>query len=709
LTFESCFDIAGENLIAQTSFGDFLYTNNGIDGLMGTKKKRSHIQLLQDQIGNLLKETGSYTYHSFNVTRTFLPLTRLLANRDNITVDQLSEILDKIFEALYHHPITRHGKSITKFLRQKNVIPNEKSTEKLIRYVIEQMILRSPVKVPEIVINEFWNFFDDLFSEPELKGLVELNLDIIRIILKCYEPLIVEIVNLLKETKRINKNILKDISGRLRVIRGDLAIIRRQIQALRYIKPFFQTDPKDFKTQAKIVAKMVREFGPFFIKMAQVAAASSDFLPEEIAKELLVFQEDVPPMAPEEVIAAFEECFGKKPYECYFDFDIAKPLKSGSIGSVYLVKKPIVKNGREMLVPVIVKIGRNGLDREFLMGRTVLGVAIISSHYWAPHSKLAPFLEALQQQADEFVKGFQREINFEQEAQNQKRFEERSKESLIWNVPKIYFSSKRIIEMEYIENAVSISRVLNQVPDKKRPHYARHIASRFLYTILLHALVYREFHGDLHPGNVLFNSGGEMYFVDWGNCVDLEGKWKPLWDYISGAMLADADILTAALIQISSNPELNKKREIEIKSTLEQTLKKKNITPLTRNFVFQLKREGMAGIYRRLQAVLQLMSNTQHLGLVVKSEYLHLSRSIGAIIGTYLNLYKDISKFYLLFDSLKTLTQFPVSLVLDRVADNRSPQYVQLLHKIPLLPNLIKPAPKYLTYVNPPLLPNASV
>ena len=57
-----------------------------------------------------------------------------------------------------------------------------------------------------------------------------------------------------------------------------------------------------------------------------------------------------------------------------------------------LVKKPVVKNGREMLVPVIVKIGRNGLDREFLMGRTVLGVAIISSHYWAPHSKLAPFL-----------------------------------------------------------------------------------------------------------------------------------------------------------------------------------------------------------------------------------------------------------------------------------------------------------------------------
>ncbi len=676
---------------------------------MGTKTKRSHIQLLQDQIGHFLKETGSYTYHSFNVTRTFFPLAKLLANRDNVTVEQLSAVIDKIFEALYAHPITRQGKTITRFLRNKNIIPNEKSTEKLIRYVIEQIILRSPVKVPEIVVNEFWAFFDDLFSEPELKGLVELNLDIIRMILRCYEPLMVEIINLLKETKRMNKSLLQDLRKRLGVIRGDLAIIRRQIRALRYIKPFFQADPKDFKTQAQIVAKMVREFGPFFIKMAQVAAANSDFLPEEIAQELLVFQEDVPPMPAAEVISAFEECFGKKPYECYFEFDIEKPLKSGSIGSVYLAKKPILQNGREILVPVIIKICRSGLDREFLMGRTVLGVAIISSHYWAPHSKLAPFLEALQQQADEFVKGFQREINFEQEAANQKRFEERSKESLIWNVPKVYFASKRIIEMEYIENAVNIAKVLNYVPDKKRTQYARHIASRFLYTILLHALVYREFHGDLHPGNVLFNSNGEMYFVDWGNCVDLEGKWKPLWDYISGAMLADVELLTAALIKISSNPEQNQKRYEEIKSTLERTLNKKNITPLTRNFIFQLKREGLQGIHRRLQVVLQLMSNTQHLGLVVKSEYLHLSRSIGAIIGTYLQLYKDIPKFYLFFDSIKTLTQFPVSLVLDRVADNRSPQYIQLLHRIPLLPNLIKPAPKYLTYHKPSLLPHGTV
>ena len=89
----------------------------------------------------------------------------------------------------------------------------------------------------------------------------------------------------------------------MQVVRRDLQIIRRQIKALRYIRPFLQTDAKDFRAQAQIVAKMVREFGPFFIKMAQVAAATADFLPEEIARELTVFQEDVPPMSADEARA----------------------------------------------------------------------------------------------------------------------------------------------------------------------------------------------------------------------------------------------------------------------------------------------------------------------------------------------------------------------------------------------------------------------
>src|SRR6056297_920054 len=373
---------------------------------MGRRKVFSHLQVLQDHLFLIIKETGSYTYHSFNVTRATVPLIQSLARDEALTVEELDKALDQLFDSLYLHPLTRHSRSVTRYMRRTNLIPNEKTTEKLIRYVVDQITLRSPIEVPELVVREFWSVFDELFSEPELKGLVELNLDVVRIVLRCYQPLLVEIVNLLKDTKRKNKAFFKDIGQRVQVIRGDLKIIRRQVRAIRYIKPFFQTDPKDFAGQAQIIAKMVREFGPFFIKMAQVAAANADFLPEEISKELLVFQEDVPPMSAAEVYGAFEESYGKKPHECYFDFDVASPIKSGSIGSVYLAKKPVKENGQEFLKPVVIKVARKGLDREFLLGKTVLSVAIISTHYWAPHSKLAPFLEALQQRPTSLPRGF---------------------------------------------------------------------------------------------------------------------------------------------------------------------------------------------------------------------------------------------------------------------------------------------------------------
>ena len=82
--------------------------------------------------------------------------------------------------------------------------------------------------------------------------------------------------------------------------------------------------------------------------MAQVAAATADFLPEQIARELMVFQEDVPPMSAEEARQAVIDSFGKAPEDIYFGFDAEHPLKSGSIGSVYLAKKPVREGGVEL-------------------------------------------------------------------------------------------------------------------------------------------------------------------------------------------------------------------------------------------------------------------------------------------------------------------------------------------------------------------------
>lgn len=592
----------------------------------------------------LVRELGALGVSTVRVSRGFMPLLKLLGSDEDIDREQLGLVIDRAFAGLYQHPVLRSTERITQLLRKRRLIPDEQSTEDLIRFVVEQVVARSPVPVPEALVNEFWQFFNELFSAPELKGLGELGLDMVRLVLRSYEPLLVEVINLLKVGKRFNQWQLNELLKRAAQIKQDAVIVRRQIRAIRYIKPFFQADPKDFRTQAKIVAAMVNEFGPFFVKLAQVAAANADFLPNEIARELAVFHEDVTPMNADEVNAAFIECFGKLPDKLYMGFEADKPLKSGSIGSVYLAKKPFLEGGREVLRPIIIKVGRHNIDREFSIGKLVIGLAIMSTQYWAPHSKLTPFLRALHEQVDEFVAGFVEELDFEAEARNHVRFYQRSLKGRLWRVPELYGSSRRILEMEYLGDAQSLPRALAQMPKRERRRFQMKLAEQLLYTVLYHAFAFREMHGDLHPGNVMVDGDGRLNLIDWGNVIDLNGKWGPVWDYLAGAILADTELLTDALIRISTQPQVDAARREEIRTALDETLRKKNVSRLTRSsFIAEVRRGGLAGLHARGQTVLHLMSNTQQVGLVLKRDYLHLSRSLFALAGSIGSLYEGES------------------------------------------------------------------
>jgi ubiquinone biosynthesis protein len=632
---------------------------------MALELLRTHgLPLLRGTSGLTLK-AARFPESATRVAAALLPLIALAAREGHVTSEELGRELDRLFETLYQHPLTAQANEITRYLRKRKVLPNEETTEGLIRYVVEQMVARSPIPVAQQIVDEFWTFFHELLSEPELRGLADMGLDIVRLLLRTYEPLLAEVINELKDIVYSNQNRLDALLRRVQVVRGDLKIIRRQIKALRYIRPFFAADAKDFKGQAQIVAKMVREFGPFFIKMAQVAAATADFLPEEIARELRVFQEDVAPMTAQEARDAIVESFGSAPEEMYFGFDAGKPLKSGSIGSVYLARKPVTIGGVEQLVPVIVKIGRHNLDREFLMGKTSIGLMLLSSQYWAPHGKLAPFLKAMSLQIDGFIEGFRGELQFEREAEVQARFWRRARHSSAWRVPRVYRATERVIEMEYVEGAVNISRAIAHFAPRDEVAYRRELARKFLHVVLCQFFVHREIHGDLHPGNVMVDGAGRLHMIDWGNSVELSGKLAPVLHYLRGAMVADPDALTDALILISTDAPAAQARRAQIRDALARTLGKKGIAPLSLSFPWTLYREGSEGWLKRANLLGHLATNTQHLGLVVRGDYLHLSRSIAAIVGTLGSLYKDVPPRLVLVDLLVALNSFPARALQD--------------------------------------------
>ena len=620
---------------------------------------------LKGQTYRLVRGTSDFTVGVARIYRSLLPLVELINRRGPITETELHLALDAIFEALQAHPLTLQLRSLTTRMRSGNLLPNEESTENLLRFLVDQVTARSIVPIPTQVTEEFWKFFNELMSEPELRGLGEVSLDVLRIFLTAYEPLIAQVINQMKELRTVNDKRMREILGNTRVIREDLVIFRRQIGALRYIREFFNTDPEDFREQAEIVAAMVREFGPFFIKMAQVAAASSDFLPDDIADALAVFQEDVEPMRPDEVEQAFLECYGELPTERYFGFDAARPLKSGSIASVYLAQKPMTnRKGYQVLTPVVVKVGRHNLEREFLIGKTVIKIAILSSQYWAPHSKLSPFFSSWLEQVDVFVEGFREELDFESEARNQQRFAERASQTDGWHVPRVYHSTRRIIEMEFVDDAASINTAFpgrkgagRQLRNSAKSQ--RKVGRAFLHTVISHLFVYREFHGDLHPGNILVAGEDKLYLIDWGNTVDISTIWRPAMAYLQAVLTGDANAIASAIIELGTDSDKLRSSRQELTAVIQQTLTEAGLKPLGYDFVLTLYQEGQQGLEKRLELAINLATALSRQGIVMRSDYLHLSRSLTAMVGSYLSIYQGLSRVALAQDIAQVLVQFP--------------------------------------------------
>ena len=615
---------------------------------------------LKNQTSRLVRSTSDFTVGVAKIYRALLPLVELINRRSPVTEQELHQALDELFLALQQHPVTLQLRTLTDRMRSGNLLPNEESTENLLRFLVDQVTSRSVVPIPPQVTEEFWKFFNELMSEPELRGLGEVSLDVLRIFLTAYEPLIAQVINQMKDLRRVNDRQMREILGNTRVIRQDLVIFRRQIGALRYIREFFATDPEDFQEQAEIVAQMVREFGPFFIKMAQVAAASSDFLPDEIAGALAVFQEDVEPMTASEVEQAFLECYGELPTERYFGFDASSPIKSGSIASVYLAQKPTRdRKGRQMLTPVVVKVGRHNLEREFLIGKTVIKLAILSSQYWAPHSKLSPFLSSWLGQVDVFVEGFREELDFESEASNQSRFAERASLSGQWRVPQVYHGTRRIIEMEFVDSAASINSAFGTGSKRRVTRAQRKVGRAFLHTVISHLVIYQEFHGDLHPGNILVANQEDLYLIDWGNTVDISSIWQPALKYLQAVLAGDAEAITGAIIALGSDPTALRASQAELRGHIEQILADAAVRPLGYDFLLTLYREGQEGLLARLELAVNLGAALSRQGIVVRSDYLHLTRSLTAMVGSYLSIYRGLSRVALAQDIAQVLLQFP--------------------------------------------------
>ena len=111
--------------------------------------------MLREAGGLALRSAVQLPQSVATIVAAFMPLLRLVAQPAHIGQAELGRELDRIFAALYEHPLTEQTRRLTRYLRERDVLPNEGSTENLIRYVVNQAVARSPMPVPQKIVDEF--------------------------------------------------------------------------------------------------------------------------------------------------------------------------------------------------------------------------------------------------------------------------------------------------------------------------------------------------------------------------------------------------------------------------------------------------------------------------------------------------------------------------------------------------------------------------
>jgi ubiquinone biosynthesis protein len=260
--------------------------------------------------------------------------------------------------------------------------------------------------------------------------------------------------------------------------------------------------PVPFKKKPKFsrnerITKAIEELGPTFIKLAQLLSLRPDLIPIELAKEFEKLQDNVTPVAFDEIKDVIECELGKKIDE-YFIGDFAL-LASASIGQVY---KAALKTGEVVAVKVL---------KPEIEEKIFADINILLRLAKIIREKLLVFGIDSVKIVEEFAKSIKKELDFNIEALNLKRFSANFKNNPNIKIPKLYFASKKLLIMEYIDG-IKISNI------KKLKEYGydlKEITKKGFDSVCEQIFIHRFFHADPHPGNLMVYDG-KIVFLDFG-------------------------------------------------------------------------------------------------------------------------------------------------------------------------------------------------
>jgi predicted unusual protein kinase regulating ubiquinone biosynthesis (AarF/ABC1/UbiB family) len=274
---------------------------------------------------------------------------------------------------------------------------------------------------------------------------------------------------------------------------------------------------------AESIAEALGNMKGAMMKLGQMASYLDQGLPEPVREALAELQQNAPPMSAELAAQVVLEELGSPPEEVFDTWD-PKPIAAASIGQVH---RAITKDGRA----VAVKVQYPGVGDAIRADLDKAGLLFGAMGMMLPGLEPGPLVEELRARLVE-------ELDYRREADNQKLFADYWAGHPFCHVPAVVdeLSTERVLTTELAEG--SRFDEVERWSDEER-NLAAEAIFRFVFGSIyrLHA-----FNGDPHPGNYLFQPGGQVTFLDFGLVKRFEPDEVDLIANMLRAMVVDKDI-----------------------------------------------------------------------------------------------------------------------------------------------------------------------
>ncbi len=250
------------------------------------------------------------------------------------------------------------------------------------------------------------------------------------------------------------------------------------------------------------ITRALTAMGPAYIKFGQLLSTRPDVVGDELAQQLQILQDKLPPFATEIAKATVAEELGRPVSELFSEF--SDSVAAASIAQVHKARR--ADTGEEVAVkvlrPNIEKAFRKDIDA-FYFAAFVIELLSPASRRLRPRDVIAHF--------EGIVMG---ELDLRLESSAAAEFAANTENDAGFQVPKVVWelSARRMMTLGWGEG-IPIHD-LAALDDAGHDRSA--LAQRVLRLFLTHALRDGYFHADMHQGNLNVAANGDIIALDFG-------------------------------------------------------------------------------------------------------------------------------------------------------------------------------------------------